>query len=122
MNEQALLVAIGNMMQENLATMSSMMDEKLEVRLKPIEDRMDQMEKDIPEIKGKTTELGVIIENEIDKAIKLLAEGHEGIIETMTENLVTVEQREKDNIRLFAVEEAVRQHTAQIKELQRKTS
>lgn len=62
----------------------------------------------------------ILLENEIDRAIKVLGDGHQGILEGM-KSLVTQEQLEDVSIRVFALEEGVKEHGRQIEELQRKT-
>ena len=100
MTEQALLAAIG-----------AMMDEKLEAVMTEIQG-----------LKERTTKLEIAMEHQIDRAIKLLGEGHESLRQTIEERLSTKEQQEKSDVRIFALEEIAKKHTAQIEELQEKIS
>ena len=111
MNEQALLAAIG-----------AMMDEKLEAGLKPIKEGLAKLEKRTEAIEKRTTKLEITVEHKIDQAIKLLGEGHESLRQTIEERLSTKEQQEKSDVRIFALEEIAKKHTAQIEELQEKIS
>ena len=105
MNEQALLAAIG-----------AMMDEKLE----PIKEGLAKLEKRTEAIEKRTTKLEITMEHQIDRAIKLLGEGHESLRQTIEERLATKEQQEKSAVRIFALVEIAKQHTDQIEELRKK--
>lgn len=159
MNEQALLAAIGSMMEEKLEAglkpikediaglkedVSGLKEEitgikvrldkiedrldkveertgRIEGRLDKIEDRLDKVEGQTGRIEMQATRLGVIVENEVDRAVKLLGEGHEGILETIKRDFASAEELEKDRIRLFSLEETARKHTRQIENLQKRT-
>ncbi len=166
MNEQALLAAIGSMMEEKLeaglkpikediAGIRGRLDKiedrldkveertsriegrldkiddrldkvedqtgRIEGRLDKIEDRLDKVEGQTGRIEMQATRLGVIVENEVDRAVKLLGEGHEGILETIKRDFASAEELEKDRIRLFSLEETARKHTRQIENLQKRT-
>ncbi len=145
MNEQALLAAIGSMMEEKLeaglkpikediAGIRGRLDKiedrldkveertsRIEGRLDKIDDRLDKVEERTSRIEMQATRLGVIVENEVDRAVKLLGEGHEGILETIKRDFASTEELEKDRIRLFSLEETARKHTRQIENLQKRT-
>ena len=117
MNEQALLAAIG-----------AMMDEKLEASLEPI--RQDivgmkadivGMKTDIKEMKGeiltlkdRTTKLELTMEHQVDRAVGLVLDGHESLRQIIEGRLVTKDDREQDQIRICALEGITKLHTAQI--------
>ena len=82
--------------------------------VKPLEERLGANER-------ATKELGILVENETNRAINLLFEGHESLKQMIEGRLVTKEQQEESETRIFALEEVSRQHTAQIEELQKKT-
>lgn len=124
MNEQALLAAIG-----------AMMDEKLEASLEPI--RQDivgmkadivGMKTDIKEMKGeiltlkdRTTKLELTMEHQVDRAVGLVLDGHESLRQIIEGRLVTKDDREQDQIRICALEGITKLHTAQIADLKKKT-
>ena len=124
MNEQALLAAIG-----------AMMDEKLEASLEPI--RQDivgmkadivGMKTDIKEMKGeiltlkdRTTKLELTMEHQVDRAVGLVLDGHESLRQIIEGRLVTKDDREQDQIRICALEGITKLHTAQISDLKKKT-
>ena len=94
---------------------------RIEGRLDKIDDRLDKVEGQTGRIEMQATRLGVIVENEVDRAVKLLGEGHEGILETIKRDFASAEELEKDRIRLFSLEETARKHTRQIENLQKRT-
>ena len=134
---------------EDLLAIGSLMDEKLEAGLKPIkaditeikdrlsnvegrlgsvedrlgnvEGRLGNVEDRTQKIQERTTRLEVTIENQVDRAIKLLGEGHESLKQMIEGRLVTKEQQENSEARIFALEEVSKRHTVQIEELQKKT-
>lgn len=112
MNEQALLAAIGVMLDEKL--------EPVKADITEIKDRLDKVEERTKKIEERTTKLEITIENQVDRMIKLLGEGHESLRQTIEERLATKEQQEESDIRTFALEEATKKHTVQIEELQEK--
>ena len=102
---------------------------------KPLEERLEANEratKDLAELvkplEGRlganeraTKELGILVENETNRAINLLFEGHKSLKQMIEGRLVTKEQQENSEARIFALEEVSKRHTAQIEELQKKT-
>ena len=121
MNEQALLAAIGAMMDEKLETVkaefSELMDEKLETvkaDIAGIKERLAATEKE-------TRELKILMENETNRAVGLVLDGHESLRQIIEGRLVTKDDREQDQIRICALEGITKLHTAQISDLKKKT-
>ena len=121
MNEQALLAAIGAMMDEKLETVkaefSELMDEKLETvkaDIAGIKERLAATEKE-------TRELKILMENETNRAVGLVLDGHESLRQIIEGRLVTKDDREQDRIRICALEGITKLHTAQIADLKKKT-
>ena len=120
---------------EDLQAIAEMLDQKLDEKLEPIkegmtrleerterlEERTERIEERTKRLEERTTKIEITIENQVDRAIKLLGEGHESLRQTINERLVTKEQMEKDEARIFALEEIAKQHISQIEELQKKT-
>ncbi len=162
MNEQALLAAIGTMMDEKLEAVKTevgalmdekleavktevgalmdkkleavktevgaLMDEKLEARLKPIEERLTGVEGRVTGIEERLTatekethELKILMENETNRAVGLVLDGHESLRQMIEGRLVTKDDREQDRIRICTLEGVTKLHTAQIAELKKKT-
>ncbi len=132
MNEQALLAAIGTLMDEKLEAVKTevgaLMDEKLEARLKPIEERLTGVEGRVTGIEERLTatekethELKILMENETNRAVGLVLDGHESLRQMIEGRLVTKDEREQDRIRICALEGVTKLHTAQIAELKKKT-
>ena len=118
MNEQALLAAIG-----------AMMDEKLEASLEPIRQDIVGIKADIKEMKGeiltlkdRTTKLELTMEHQVDRAVGLVLDGHESLRQIIEGRLVTKDDHEQDQIRICALEGITKLHTAQIADLKKKTS
>ncbi len=121
---------------EDLAAIGAMMDEKLETSLKPIRQditgikgEITGMKSDIKEMKGeiltlkeRTTKLELTMEHQVDRAVNLVLEGHEGLRQMIEGRLVTKDDREQDRVRIFTLEEIAKLHTSQIADLQKKTS
>ena len=66
--------------QEMLALMqevvSPIVKSAISEELKPINDRLDKMETQLLEVKQAQARTDILIENQIDKSIKTIAEGH----------------------------------------------
>lgn len=112
---------------EDLAAIGAMMDEKLEARLKPIEerltgieDRVTGIEDRLTENERRTQELKLLMENETNRAVNLVLEGHQGLRQMIEEHLVTKEEREQDRIRIHTLEGIAKLHTEQITDLKKK--
>lgn len=101
---------------EDLLAIAELMDE----RIKPVNERLDRLEEQVAAVDRKATDTRILIETEIGRAIKILGEGHQGILETM-KGQVTQDQHEKLKDRVFALEEGMKEHKEQIRELKRKT-
>ncbi|MCI8652316.1 MAG: hypothetical protein HFF11_01295 [Angelakisella sp.] len=106
---------------EDLLAIGSLMDEKLEAGLKPIKADITEMKGEIKGLKERVPKLEMTTEHQIDRAIKLLGEGHERLKQMIEGRLVTKEQQENSEARIFALEEVSKRHTVQIEELQKKT-
>ena len=161
MNEQALLAAIGTLMDEKLEAVKTevgalmdkkleavktevgalmdekleavktevgaLMDEKLEARLKPIEERLTGVEGRVTGIEERLTatekethELKSQTENETNRAVGLVLDGHESLRQMIEGRLVTKDEREQDRIRICTLEGVTKLHTTQIAELKKK--
>ena len=115
---------------EDILAIAELMDEKL----KPINEDLTGVKQDLArmdhrlaEVEIRLGEVGevasgakILIETEIDRAIKVLGEGHLGILDSM-KDLVTQKQLEEVSVRVFALEEGFKKHSQQIEELQQKT-
>ena len=142
------ILAIAELMDEKLRTERQAVSEMMDKKLKPINEDLSGVKQDLSGVKedlagvkqdlsrmdhrlaevetrlGKVGEVAsgakILIETEIDRAIKVLGEGHLGILDGM-KDLVTQEQHEDVSVRVFALEEGFKKHSQQIEELQQKT-
>ena len=101
---------------EDLAAIGAMMDEKLE----PVKADIKEMKDEILTLKEKTTKLELTMEHQVDRAVNLVLEGHEGLRQMIEEHLVTKEEREQDRIRIHTLEGIAKLHTEQITDLKKK--
>ena len=88
--------------------------------LSRMDHRLAEVETRLGEVGEVASGAKILIETEIDRAIKVLGEGHLGILDGM-KDLVTQEQHEDVSVRVFALEEGFKKHSQQIEELQQKT-
>lgn len=129
--------------QEDLMAIATLMDKKLEPikeqlkELEPIKERLDGMDKrldgmdkrldgvdkrldgmdeQLKVLDKKNTDTRSVIETQIEHAIRLLAEGHAQIVESM----VKPAQLEEVHPRLDTLENVVSVHSKEIRELQQK--
>ncbi len=154
---------------EDLAAIGTIMDEKLEARLKPIEERLTSIEgrvtgieesvteieervsgieervteieervsgieERVTGVEGRVTgieerltatekethELKILMENETNRAVGLVLDGHESLRQMIEGRLVTKDEREQDRIRICTLEGVTKLHTTQIAELKKK--
>lgn len=114
MNETMLLQAIGQMMDEKLDTRLG----PLETRIDSMESKMDAIQTDLQEVKDRTLKLEVALENETNRNIKLLMEGHSQIVADIKEIKKKVDKIDDIETRLFAVEIVTKENSRSIAELQ----
>ncbi len=120
------ILAIAELMDEKLKPINDRLD-GMDSRLDGMDSRLDKMDHRLAEVEIRLGEVGevasgakILIETEIDRAIKVLGEGHLGILDSM-KDLVTQKQLEEVSVRVFALEEGFKKHSQQIEELQQKT-
>lgn len=92
---------------EDLQAIAEMMDQKLV----PIKE-------EIALARRENNETRSIIETQICHSIDLLVEGHKEILATIKRDFVDKRQLDQERVRIYALEETVTEHTAQIQELQ----
>ncbi len=86
---------------------------RMDHRLAEVETRLDK----VGEVASGAK---ILLENEVDRAIKVLGDGHKGLLGEI-KALVTPGQLEEVSVRVFALEEGFKKHSQQIEELQQKT-
>ncbi len=109
MTDQELLQAIRAIVKEETAPLGVRMD-KLDSRMDGLESRMDKLEQEVQEI--KVTQEGVVL-----PGIKLLAEGHENIVEHIQEKIDARADKLQDAIDVLNV--VVKYHSQNINELKK---
>ena len=93
----------------------------IEERVTGIEERVTGIEGRLTENEQRTHELKLLMENETNRAVGLVLDGHESLRQMIEGRLVTKDDREQDRIRICALEGVTKLHTAQIEELKKKT-
>lgn len=113
MENRELLQSIGQMISENNRNMSSMIDEKL----KPLSDRLTNIESAVAKLGERTSGIEVTLENDISKHLQLLAEGHSGNVEKF-QTLETIEKIvEETSNKVDVMFKVIQEHSGDIKEL-----
>jgi len=113
------ILAIAELMDERLKPINDRLD-KVDARLDKVDARLDKVDARLDKVEQMASETRILIETEVDRAIKILGEGHQGIIDTINSR-VTQDQLEEVSVRVFALEEGFKKHSEQIEELQQKT-
>lgn len=108
MEDKALLEAIGKMM-----------DQRLIQALEPINKRLDGMQKDLSEVKNRTTKIEVTLENDIKTDLKLLHEGQAGMNEKFAKLDKVADDVDEIKIKVSAIEHVTKDNTSQIKQLRK---
>lgn len=106
--DKALLEAIGKMM-----------DQKLSQALEPINTRLDGMQKDLSEVKDRTTKIEVTLENDIKTDLKLLHEGQAGMNEKFAKLDKVAEDVDDIQIKVSAIAHVTQDNTSQINQLRK---
>ena len=93
------------------------LDVKLDAKLAPINDRLDQMQEDLSDLRTTVTRVAVTQENTVIPQIKLLAEGHEALLNTLARK-DRVEALEDDVALLKTALKAMSQRIAELEKAQ----
>ena len=94
----------------------------IEERVTGIEERVTGIEGRLTKNEQRTHELKLLMENETNRAVGLVLDGHESLRQIIEGRLVTKDDHEQDQIRICALEGITKLHTAQIADLKKKTS
>lgn len=81
---------------------------------------MNDMKADMHELKERTTKIEVTLENDVNRNIQLLMEGHIGLVQNIKEIKQDTSQIEDIKNRLFAAETVTKENVQNIKKLQTK--
>lgn len=108
------LQAIGQLID---ARLDAKLDEKLEAQLAPIKEELGQMKEDISDLRTTVTRVAVTQENIVLPQLKLLAEGHETLLNTLARK-DRVEALEADVSLLKTALQAMSLQIAELKKAQ----
>lgn len=91
----------------------------MQEELKPINTRLDGMQKDLSEVKDRTTKIEVTLENDIKTDLKLLHEGQAGMNEKFAKLDKVADDVDEIKIKVSAIEHVTQDNTSQIKKLRK---
>lgn len=103
--------------EKDLQAIAQLMDTRLDARLAPINDRLDQMQEDLSDLRTTVTRVAVTQENTVIPQLKLLAEGHDTLLNTLARK-DRVEALEDDVALLKTVVKAMSQRIAELEKAQ----
>lgn len=84
---------------------------------KPIYERLDKMDSRLDKVEAKVTEVQMTLENETNKEIRIIAEGHLDLSRKLDEALKVENEKEMLLLRVTRLENELRRLKAQIEEI-----
>lgn len=84
---------------------------------KPIYDRLDKMDSRLDKVEKKVTEVQVTLENETNKGIQIVGEGHLDLSRKLDEALAIENEKEMLKLRINRLESEVKKINAWLEEI-----
>ena len=84
---------------------------------KPIYDRIDKMDSRLDKVEKKVTEVQVTLENETNKGIQIVGEGHLDLSRKLDEALTIENEKEMLKLRISRLESEVKKINAWLEEI-----
>ncbi len=84
---------------------------------KPIYDRLDKMDSRLDKVEKKVTEVQVTLENETNKGIQIVGEGHLDLSRKLDEALTIENEKEMLKLRINRLESEVKKINAKLEEI-----
>ena len=100
---------------ERLDKMDSRLD-KVDSRLDKVDSRLDKMDSRLDKVESKVTEVQMTLENETNKEIRIIAEGHLDLSRKLDEALKVENEKEMLLLRVTILENELRRLKAKIEE------
>lgn len=100
---------------ERLDKMDSRLD-KVDSRLDKVDSRLDKMDSRLDKVESKVTEVQMTLENETNKEIRIIAEGHLDLSRKLDEALKVENEKEMLLLRVTKLENELRRLKAKIEE------
>ena len=119
MNEQELLLALRNVVKEEVQPIKDDIRE-LKIRVGNIETRVENIETRVGALEERATQRETNLENNINKNIQLLKEGHCDLVREIKEIKKDTSRIERIETELFATREITKENVQSIKKLQSK--
>jgi DNA repair ATPase RecN len=111
-----LLQAIGTMLQPihtRLDKIDTRLDQ-MDARFDKVDARLDKIEQDVTEVKQRTTKIEVTLENQTNKSIQLLAEGHANVVEKLAKLDDISKMAEDTKMKVDVMYTVVKKHNVDI--------
>lgn len=103
--------------EKDLQAIAQLINTSLDAKLSPINDRLNQMQDDLSDLRTTVTRVAVTQENTVIPQLKLLAEGHETLLNTLARK-DRVEALEDDVALLKTAIKAMSQRIAELEQAQ----
>ena len=84
---------------------------------KPIYDRLDKMDSRLDKVEKKVTEVQVTLENETNKGIQIVGEGHLDLSRKLDEALTIENEKEMLKLRINRLESEVKKINAKLEDI-----
>ena len=84
---------------------------------KPIYERLDKMDSRLDKVEAKVTEVQMTLENETNKEIRIIAEGHLDLSRKLDDSLKVENEKEMLLLRVNRLENAIRRIKQRIEEI-----
>ncbi len=91
--------------------------DKVDARLDKVETRLDKVDARLDKVEGKVTELQLTLENETNKNIRIIAEGHLDLSRRFDDALRVESEKEMLLVRMNRMETEIRRMKKQIEEI-----
>ena len=101
---------------ERLDKMDSRLD-KVDSRLDKVDSRLDKMDSRLDKVESKVTEVQMTLENETNKEIRIIAEGHLDLSRKLDDSLKVENEKEMLLLRVNRLENEIRRIKQRIEEI-----
>ena len=101
---------------ERLDKMDSRLD-KVDSRLDKVDSRLDKMDSRLDKVESKVTEVQMTLENETNKEIRIIAEGHLDLSRKLDDALKVENEKEMLLLRVNRLENEIRRIKQRIEEI-----
>ena len=111
-----IMKEINKPINERLDKMDSRLDQ-MDSRLDQMDSRLDQMDSRLNKLESKVTEVQMTLENETNKEIRIIAEGHLDLSRKLDDALKVENEKEMLLLRVTSLENELRRLKQKIEEI-----